>query len=83
MAEQVSAIVTMTEYQDDGGCHVALRGRLDVRTVADLRLPLHRLIATGSTSASDGPAGPAARSASSPPTSAPGGCCAGPGCTRC
>jgi len=49
VAEQVSAIVTMTEYQDDGGCHVALRGRLDVRTVADLRLPLHRLIATGST----------------------------------
>ena len=49
MAEQSSAIVTMTEYQDDRGCHVALRGRLDVRTVADLRLTLHRLIATGST----------------------------------
>jgi anti-anti-sigma factor len=49
VAEQSSAIVTMTEYQDDRGCHVALRGRLDVRTVADLRLTLHRLIATGST----------------------------------
>ena len=41
--------MTITEYQDDRGCHVALRGRLDVRTVADLRLTLHRLIATGTT----------------------------------
>ena len=49
MAAQGDAIVTITEYQDAGGCHVALRGRLDVRTVADLRLTLHRLIATGST----------------------------------
>jgi anti-anti-sigma factor len=47
VADQGSAIVTITEYQDDRGCHVALRGRLDVRTVADLRLTLHRLIATG------------------------------------
>jgi anti-anti-sigma factor len=44
-----TAIVTITEFQDDRGCHVTLRGRLDVRTVADLRLTLHRLIATGST----------------------------------
>jgi anti-anti-sigma factor len=39
----------MTEVDDDGGCHVVLRGRLDVRTVADLRMPLHRVIASGTT----------------------------------
>ena len=49
MAEQGTAIVTITEFHDDGGCHVALRGRLDVRTVADLRMTLHRLIANGTT----------------------------------
>jgi len=49
VADQGTAIVTITEYQDDRGWHVALRGRLDVRTVADLRLTLHRLIATGTT----------------------------------
>lgn len=49
MADQGDAIVTITEHHDDGGCHVALRGRLDVRTVADLRLALHRVIASGST----------------------------------
>jgi anti-anti-sigma factor len=47
VAEPGNAIVTMTEFQDDGGCHVELRGRLDVRTVGDLRLTLHRLIANG------------------------------------
>ena len=49
MADQGDAIVTIAEHHDAGGCHVALRGRLDVRTVADLRLPLHRVIAEGST----------------------------------
>jgi anti-anti-sigma factor len=49
VAEEGNAIVTITERHDAGGCHVALRGRLDVRTVADLRLTLHRLIANGST----------------------------------
>ena len=49
MAVRGNAIVTITEYSDAGGCHVTLRGRLDVRTVADLRLTLHRLIADGST----------------------------------
>jgi len=49
VAQRGNAIVTMTEHHDDGGCHVALRGRLDVRTVADLRLTLHRLIAEGTT----------------------------------
>ena len=44
-----AAIVTISEFHDDGGCHVVLRGRLDVRTVADLRMPLHRLIAGGTT----------------------------------
>ena len=49
MAFQGRAIVTITEHQDDQGCHLALHGRLDVRTVADPRMALHRLIATGTT----------------------------------
>jgi anti-anti-sigma factor len=49
VAAQGTAIVTITELNDDRGCHVTLRGRLDVRTVADLRLTVHRLIADGST----------------------------------
>ena len=49
MAAQGTAIVTITEFNDDRGCHVTLRGRLDVRTVADLRLTVHRLIADGAT----------------------------------
>jgi len=49
VAEPGTEIVTMTEVHDDGGCHVVLRGRLDVRTVADLRMPLHRVIANGTT----------------------------------
>ncbi len=49
MADQGDTIVTIVAHHDAGGCHVALRGRLDVRTVADLRLPLHRVIAEGST----------------------------------
>ena len=49
MAGSGTAIVTISEFHDDGGCHVVLRGPLDVRTVADLRMPLHRLIAGGTT----------------------------------
>jgi anti-anti-sigma factor len=49
VAERGNAIVTIIEHHDAGGCHVALRGRLDVRTVADLRLTVHRLIAEGTT----------------------------------
>ena len=49
MVDQGDAIVTITEHHDDQGCHVALRGRLDVRSVADVRLPLHRLIADAGT----------------------------------
>src|SRR5688572_7838926 len=37
--------VTLTEVHDERGCHLAVAGRLDVRTVADLRLALHRSIA--------------------------------------
>ena len=39
--------MTITEHHDEQGCHVALRGRLDVRTVGDLRLTLHRIVADG------------------------------------
>jgi anti-anti-sigma factor len=48
VAYQGTSSATVIEHQDDHGCHVALRGRLDVRTVADLRLTLHRLITAGS-----------------------------------
>ena len=37
----------VTEHHDDRGCLVRLRGSLDVRTTADLRLHLHRVIAAG------------------------------------
>ncbi|MEO5610918.1 MAG: STAS domain-containing protein [Ornithinibacter sp.] len=40
--------MTIDEREDESGCHVTLRGRLDVRTVPDLRLTLHRVIAGGS-----------------------------------
>ena len=49
VTDRVSSVVTITEYQDEHGWHVALRGRVDVRTAADLRLALRRLIAAGST----------------------------------
>jgi anti-anti-sigma factor len=49
VADQGDVIVTIVEHHTDRGCHLALRGRLDVRTVADLRLPLHRIIAGGTT----------------------------------
>ena len=43
------ARVTLTEAHDERGCHLALAGRLDVRTVADVRSTLNRSIAAGST----------------------------------
>ena len=49
MAGPGDAIVTIAEQHDEHGCHVALRGRLDVHTAADLRLSLHRVIAQGTT----------------------------------
>ncbi len=48
MADQGEPIVTIIEREDAAGCHVTLRGRLDVRSVPDLRITLHRLIAGGS-----------------------------------
>ena len=49
MALSGEVVVTITEHQDDQGCHLALHGRLDVRTVADLRTALHQRIAMGTT----------------------------------
>ena len=49
MADLGDVRVTLTEAHDERGCHLALAGRLDVRTVADVRLPLHRAIAAGTT----------------------------------
>lgn len=49
MADRGDATVTVTERHDEHGCHVALAGRLDVRSAADVRLTLHRTIAAGST----------------------------------
>ena len=48
MGDRRRAIVHVTEHHDDRGCLVRLRGSLDVRTTADLRLHLHRVIAAGS-----------------------------------
>ncbi len=50
MAEQGRAIVSITEGLDDDGYHVVMRGRLDVRSVPDLRLTLHRIIDGGARS---------------------------------
>ena len=49
MAQQGDQIVDIEEHHDALGCHVTLRGRLDVRTVADLRLTMHRVIGAGAT----------------------------------
>ena len=48
MAEQGERRMSVTEYVDEQGWHVVLRGRLDARSVADLRLPLHETVAVGS-----------------------------------
>ena len=42
-----ASIVTIQERVDDVGHHVSLSGRLDVRSVPDLRGPMHRLVASG------------------------------------
>ena len=47
MAERMTALVTLTEHTHDDGVLVRLRGRLDRRSVADVRLDLHRLVAPG------------------------------------
>jgi anti-anti-sigma factor len=41
------AMVTVREAHDERGCHLALSGPLDVRTAADVRLALHRALASG------------------------------------
>ncbi|GAA4120877.1 hypothetical protein GCM10022415_23150 [Knoellia locipacati] len=41
-------IVTLDEHHDASGHHVSLRGRLDVHTVPDLRMVLHRIVDDGS-----------------------------------
>ncbi|GGL41880.1 STAS domain-containing protein [Phycicoccus endophyticus] len=47
MGEQGRPIVTITERPGPGIVDVALSGRLEVRTVPDVRLTLHRLLADG------------------------------------
>lgn len=49
MAHPGDAVVHLIEVHDERGCHLVLTGRLDVRTVADVRLQLHRTIAAGTT----------------------------------
>ena len=39
--------MTVTQECDDHGCTVVMTGRLDVRTVPDLRLTLHHIIDAG------------------------------------
>ncbi|MGG5260845.1 STAS domain-containing protein [Phycicoccus avicenniae] len=48
MADQGDTVVTITEHQHAAGVLVVLNGRLDTRTVPDVRLTLHRLVADGS-----------------------------------
>lgn len=48
MADRGAPIVTLTEHAHESGVLLALSGRLDARTVADLRLTLHRVVADGS-----------------------------------
>jgi anti-anti-sigma factor len=40
-------IVTLDEHRDQDGHHVSLRGRLDIHTVPDLRMVLHRIVDDG------------------------------------
>ena len=48
MAESGDAVATVREVQDEHGYRLVVSGRLDVRSAADLRLPMHRAIASGS-----------------------------------
>lgn len=49
VTDRGAPVVTVTELNDERGCHLALAGRLDVRSAPDVRLALHRSIASGST----------------------------------
>ena len=48
MGHPAHTIVTLDERRDAAGHHVWLRGRLDVHTVPDLRIVLHRIVDDGS-----------------------------------
>ena len=48
MRHPAHTIVTLGEHRDDEGHHVSLRGRLDIHTVPDLRMVLHRIVDDGS-----------------------------------
>jgi anti-anti-sigma factor len=48
MGHPAHTIVTLDERRDSAGHHVCLRGRLDVHTVPDLRMVLHRIVDDGS-----------------------------------
>lgn len=47
MDQRRDTIVTLNEHRDAAGHHVSLRGRLDVHTVPDLRMVLHRIVDDG------------------------------------
>ncbi len=47
MSDRGPHAVTMTEHTDETGVVLVLSGRLDARGVADVRLDLHRMVATG------------------------------------
>ena len=48
MGHPAHTIVTLGEHRDGEGHHVSLRGRLDIHTVPDLRMVLHRIVDDGS-----------------------------------
>ena len=48
MGHPAHTIVTLDEHRDTAGHHVSLRGRLDIHTVPDLRMVLHRIVDDGS-----------------------------------
>ncbi|MFW5468855.1 STAS domain-containing protein [Knoellia sp. CPCC 206435] len=48
MGHPAHTIVTLDERRDHVGHHVSLRGRLDIHSVPDLRMVLHRIVDDGS-----------------------------------
>jgi anti-anti-sigma factor len=47
VTDRGAPIVTLTEHAHEHGVLLTLAGRLDARTVADLRLTLHQVVAEG------------------------------------